>query len=63
MCGFDGMWGTVFLAEIGENWILSKKTFKCLCALLGITVEKLVESYHEIDFDIWVDRSQVISCS
>lgn len=44
--------GTVFLAEMGENWILSKRMFKFLCAILGIKVEKLVESYHETDFDI-----------
>lgn len=63
MCVDDGMMGTVFLAESGENWILSKRMFKFLCAILGIKVEKLVESYHETDFDIWVNRSQVISCS
>lgn len=57
------MMGTVFLAESGENWILSKRMFKFLCAILGIKVEKLVESYHETDFDIWVNLSQVISCS
>lgn len=52
MCVDDGMMGTVFLAESGENWILSKRMFKFLCAILGIKVEKLVESYHETDFDI-----------